>query len=518
MLERTFLGVDIGTYSIKLVEYQRGLRAGRFTRCAEIPLPVKPSLDDIATVLGLQIDEKKYTRDCVVTALAGTRVTQRHFRLPFTGKQVAGAVRFEVEESVPVPLERMILTHDSVSVQDGQSDVLAILAPRTDVEEHLALVRRCGLEPRHVEAEGAVLGTFAQFLGLGDTPRVLLDVGHAKTNVCLVVKGKPLLLRAIPIAGDRFTEAISEELNLSYEDAEEYKHEHGIFKPGTTAPLSLRLGVLLDQLAREVLRTLQSLVSDSVSPVAPAEALVLGGSAAIRELPQYLGERLGMPCRVLSIPATASEADVLPNERIPVLAQAAALALRGCSSQRVTQFDFRQGELRFVPDLSALWPQVQWTGLWLGVLLLLWPISLGAQLWGTHRRGEKFRSEIARIQSQIFPETQDSADPMASFMDRYKQTKELADHLGVTGTGASPLEMLRRISGGIPQGLDVTLSDLRIEQKSIRAKGLAPDASAANQVEQALRQVEIFRSVTIGDLNREDGGGFSFNLTIDLGS
>jgi type IV pilus assembly protein PilM len=516
MLERSFLGIDLGSYAIKLVEYRRGLRDGRFTHCSEVLLPPKASAEDVAVLLAQALAERELSRDCIVTALPGTRVTQRHFRLPFTGRQVAGAVRFEVEESLPVPLERMILTHEVVGVRDGQTDVLAILAPRTDIEEHLAVVRRCGLEPRHVEAEGAVLANLSPYLGAGDTARVVLDIGHSKTHVGLLAGGKPLLLRAIPIAGDRFTEAIAEELALGREDAEEYKHEHGIFKLGTTTPTSLRLGVLLDQLARETLRTLQSLVSDAVNPVAPAEVVLVGGSAAIRELPDYLSERLGLPCRTLTVADGAAGAGPLADGRAAVFAQAAALALRG-SSARSTQFDFRQEEFRFVPDLSALWPQVQWTGVWLAVLLLLWPISVGSSLFGVSRQASRFQGEIDRVQREIFPDALPTDDPMASFMTRYRDTKALADHLGVTGSGASPLEMLRQISSGIPASLDVTLSELRIEQKGIRARGIAPDAAAANQVEQLLRQIEIFRSVTIGDLKRENEGGFSFNLTIDLG-
>jgi type IV pilus assembly protein PilM len=524
MLERTFLGVDVGSYSIKVVEYQRGLREGRFTRCAEAQLPVKPSPDDVAAVLTHLLKEQGFSLDCPVTAIPGTRVTQRHFRLPFTGKQVPGAVRFEVEESVPVPIDRMILTHDGASVRAGETDVLAILTPRTEIEQHLALVRRAGVEPRHLEIEGAVLANFARFLELGDTPRIFLDIGHSKTQLCLVARNKPLLLRAIPIAGHHFTEAIAEELSLGYDDAEEHKHEHGLFKAASHTPSSLRVGVLLDQLVRESLRTLQALVSDSVNPTAPAEIVLVGGSAALPGLDQYFGERMGLPCRTLAVPNAVVGIGPLGDGRVHVFAHAAALALRSCGPTRSTQLELRQEEFRFVPDLSALWPQVQWTGLLLAVLLLLWPLSLGSELFGAHRQTSKLRGEIARVHQTLFPDLPVGEDPMQSFMARYQETKDLADHLGVTGSGASPLEILRRISSGIPEALNVTLSDLRIEQKSVRARGVAPDVAATNQIEQLLGQVEIFGKVTISDIQREQnnaaGGtpGYTFNLTIELGS
>jgi type IV pilus assembly protein PilM len=521
MLEQSYLGVDVGSYSIKLVEWKRGLREGEFVQCLEAQLPIKGNAED--TVAGLRhlLEEGKFKAAGIVTAIPGTRVTQRHIRLPFTGKQVPGAVRLEVEESVPVPLDRMILTHNAATIRSGQTDVLAILAPRTDVDQHLQLVRAGGLEPRHVEIEGAVLGNLARFLGAqGDAPRVFLDIGHQKTHVCLIAAGgKPLLLRAIPVAGERFTDAIAEELNLSYEDAEEYKHEHGIFKTGSSTPLSLRISGLLDQLVREALRSLQALVSDTVDPVSPAEIVLVGGSSAIPQLPEFLAQRMGFPCRVLTVPASLKGTGALAQGRAPVFAQAAALALRGSGPQASTRMDLRQEEFKFVPDLSALRPQIQYTALLLGALLLLWPLSLASQLAGSALQTRRIRAEIERVHGQVFPGEAVAEDPMKSFMDRYNETKALADHLGVTGTGASPLEMLRLISNAIPAELDVSLTDLRIEQKSIRARGFAPDAGAANQIEQALRQIEIFPTVTIGDLNRDPGGGgFTFNLTIELGA
>ena len=46
-------------------------------------------------------------------------------------------------------------------------------------------LRRMELEPRVVESEGASLANLSSFLGLDDVSRLILDVGHSKTNLCL---------------------------------------------------------------------------------------------------------------------------------------------------------------------------------------------------------------------------------------------------------------------------------------------------------------------------------------------
>ena len=57
MLERSYLGIDIGSHSIKLVEYERGLREGRFVHCVELPLPPRATPEEVAGVLAPALAE-----------------------------------------------------------------------------------------------------------------------------------------------------------------------------------------------------------------------------------------------------------------------------------------------------------------------------------------------------------------------------------------------------------------------------------------------------------------------------
>ena len=39
--------------------------------------------------------------------------------------------------------------------------------------------------------------------------RLLVDLGHRKTNLCLLIDGRPVLARTVPVAGQAITEAIA---------------------------------------------------------------------------------------------------------------------------------------------------------------------------------------------------------------------------------------------------------------------------------------------------------------------
>ena len=86
---------------------------------------------------------------------------------------------------------------------------------------------------------------------------------------------------------------------------------------------------------------------------------------------------------------------------------------------------------------------------------------------------------------------------------------------GSMGGGISILEVLRLISERIPPDLDISLSDLRLERHSVRAKGFSPDFESVDRVRNELQRVPAFEQVVRSDVvNVPRRGGKSFSLTI----
>ena len=517
MFARTILGLDIGSYAVKIAELRAGLRGVEFLRIDQLVLPPHASPEEREATIQIYLEQNSIAREFVVSALSAERATQRHLRFPFTGKRVLQAIPFEVEEDLPVPLENVVLTHEHVLAGSDQTDVLAVLAPRSEVELHLESMRRMELEPRTIEVEGAVLANLSNYLGLTEVGRLLIDIGHSKTTLCLLVDGKPSLLRTVPVAGRHLTEAIARDQRLPYDAAQETKHQDGLFEPMSTKPASQSIGNLLDQLVRETMRSLQSVVGDPLDPIAPGEIVLVGGTAQAAGLDDYFEERTGLPTRLLEVPEGAEGSAHFANAGPVVYAHAAALALRGSTTERVTQMDLRQGEFSYTPDLSGLRGQLQITIALFGLVLALWVASLGAQLWSAERRGTALREAVASLYQQTFPNDPVPQDAAPAFDAKLRETRELANHLGVIGGGISVLEVLREISDRIPANLDISLSDLRLERRSVRARGYAQDFVSVDRVRAELEKVDFFERVTLSDVvNEPRRGGKSFSLTIEL--
>jgi type IV pilus assembly protein PilM len=518
MFDRRILGLDLGSYAVKAAELRAGLRGVEFIRFEEERLPEQVSPEERAEAVAAFLEDRELSVDLVVAALPADQGTQRHIRFPFSdARRVSQALPFEIGEDLPMPLDDLILTHERVVAHADRTDVLALLAPRERVRAWLETLRLAGAEPRILEAEGAVLANLSKYLHLGDATRLIVDIGHRKTTLCLLVDGKPALMRCVPVAGAHFTDALARDLRLSPEAAEVRKHASGLFEPGSTKPVSDSVNRLLERLVREFARTLQSAARDDFQSAAPSEVLLVGGSSVVPGLDTFLGDQIGRPCRLLRVPPGDEGRSLLSSVGPERFAQAAAMALRAASPTRVTRVDFRKGEFRYVPDLSDLRRGLRPTLALAAVLLALWIASLAVRAADYGRQAEALRDQLVAIHETAFPGVPVPPDTLKAIETRVRETRELASHLGVTGIDLSPLEILREVARQIPGTEGTGLNDLQIEQYTVQARGFAPSFEAVDQIRAELSKVEAFDNVRLSDVVTDPKrGGKTFNLTIRL--
>lgn len=518
MFERRVLGLDVGSYSVKAAELRAGLRGVEFVRFEEERLPLDSDPEPRRDALVGFLSDRKLPVDFVVAALPSDEGTQRHVTFPFDdARRVARAIPYEVEEEIPIPLEDLVLAHECVATGSGETEVLAVLAPREAVRARLETLRSAGAEPRILEAEGAVLANLSTYLRLGAAPRVVIDIGHRKTTLCLLLLGKPVLLRCIPIAGAQLTAAVARDLDLTFEAAGQHKHASGVFQTETHTPLGPSVAGVLDRLAQELDRSLQSIARGSLRRFEPVEVLLIGGSAALPGLATFLSERIGLACDALPVPPGDEGRSLLASVGPDRFANAAALALRAAPTARVTRLDFRREEFRYTPDLSDLRRALRPTAALAALVLALWIASLGARAFDYARQADALRAQLNAIHAQAFPDAPTPADPLEAIETRVQETRELASHLGVTGNGLSPLEVLARVGERIPESEDTGLTELQIERYSVQARGFAPSFEAVDQIRAELTGVEAFENIRLSDVITDPKrGGKTFNLTIRL--
>jgi hypothetical protein len=343
----------------------------------------------------------------------------------------------------------------------------------------------------------------------------MIDIGHHKTNVMLLVDGHAVSLRRIPLGGHHLSEALAREFGCSYEEATRRKHADGVFESGSTKPVGPGVRDVLERLGREVQRSVQAVVPDPADPLAPVDVVLVGGSAALPGLREFLTERTGLAVRSLALPAELRASPPLAGANLAAFAQAAALALRASRTERVTDIDFRQEEFAQVPDLSALRGQLQLTLALFGLLLVLWMAGSAVRSAVADYGVSARERELQSLYAQLYPDASAAPDALRALESRARETRELAAHLGITGA-SSVLEVLREIALHKTEDLKVTLEDLRISARNISARGHSPDIASIERFKGELSKVQGFESVQITNVGTEPGADSLKSFSVDI--
>jgi Tfp pilus assembly PilM family ATPase len=213
------------------------------------------------------------------------------------------------------------------------------------------LVQACDqahLECTRIDVNATALCRFGSLLNDWGPDQLwgVLDVGCRQTRLVLCADDVPVLVRAAGTGGQAWTERIAEALEISPKSAEVHKCEHGFTPPGQNAGRrvddgpgadlgAILYGILrsdLNELVAEIKRSYEYVLSCYPSRRA-ADLVLVGGGAALKTLPDFLGRALGISVRPASTYAGRDTCRLFrpPNDRttLEVFALTLGLAIGG---------------------------------------------------------------------------------------------------------------------------------------------------------------------------------------------
>jgi hypothetical protein len=320
--------------------------------------------------------------------------------------------------------------------------------------------------------------------------------------------------RTVPIGGGAITEAIASERGLDASEAEILKQEKGIFpsalEPGVPAAVQV-----VDRLAREIARSLGSFESALAGPAVEHvdELTLVGGTAHLHRIDDYLGERVGIPAARLALPADAS---LVAGGDPLVFAQGIALALRGTGLTR-SRMNFRQREFSQRVDFQRIRERFTLTAGLAAAALLLALIAAGTQMFLDARRAEALERLVAESYAQVHPGRPPPVDVAAAMREAVREAESRADFLGVYGGNLSALDVLTELAVRVPEEIDIVVEDLRIDGSAVRIRGFARNVQALDRLEAELGRFGPFAQVKVSDIQDEPRrGGYTFQLAISL--
>jgi len=331
------LGIDIGSSSIKIVEIKK--EGGKIKL---LTYGFSENLDDldradpkkIAAIINKICREANTGSRQAVSALPTFSVFSSIINLSGVNKKdLSSAINWEAKKVIPLPLEEMILDWKKIDSLDqagpkGGIKILLTGAPRTLVKKYIEIFKSAQINLLSLETE-----TFALIRSLlgGDKATVMIvEIGAKTTSFNVVDQNIPILNRSIDIGGWTISKALSSNLNIGLERAEQFKYDLGISSlesADNSIPKTIAESVA--PIVNEIKYALNLYQNKSNKKV--DKIILTGGSALLVNFTNYLSKILdinvvaGNPWAKVSYPL---DLEPLLKEIAPRMAIAIGLALR----------------------------------------------------------------------------------------------------------------------------------------------------------------------------------------------
>lgn len=484
-MAQQIIGLDIGTHAVKIARCRRTVGGLRWLESAQHELSRTETRGEaVPAAIKALLGNGDLRTSRVVLGIPSHLVSSRLLTLPFLRvEQVRQVVPFEMESHLPLPLDDVVVEAQLLSAREGATQVLAVALPKAGLREYLDLCRTAGLDPAVVDAEAFVLARYARYaVGESEGSMAVIDIGAAKTTLCVTHGHQPQFVRAILIGGDVVTAAVQEALALSAQEAEQWKRSRQVREEP--------IAHALEPLVAEIRRSLHACESAGGTTV-PA-LFFTGGGSALEGLPAYLAERLGkrlVTSQIAGRIAGRSGLDQLGPGFATAVGLALAAAAERATGPGATAVNFRRGEF-------AVPREARRRGRWVatvaaGLLVLLAGTDLFLHGQVLERRHRALKAQLRRQFQSAVPEATVVVDEVQQFKAAMLEMKRKA---ALFGSGRTPgLNFLVALSEQMPRDLAVEIQDLTMEQGKVT---LDAETDSFNSIDRLKGVVERLDGVT----------------------
>ena len=164
----------------------------------------------------------------VIVGISGLHCLSRPIILPqLPDEMLNEVVPREAKRLLPVPLETLYLTWQSIPAPDGKTQVFLIAVPRNTVDSLLKTMRQAGLTPYFLGLKPLLLTNLTK-----DTTGIMIDVANNEFDVVVVSEGISQPVRTISFADEELS--WSQKLPIIINDTERTIAFFNANNPGKT--------------------------------------------------------------------------------------------------------------------------------------------------------------------------------------------------------------------------------------------------------------------------------------------
>lgn len=315
----SYLGVDIGTLSIKIVELAD--ENGR-PKLQNYGILTNYQLETAVRAQDAQFQRspKTFGGEAVIMLRrlmkeAGLVAKTINMSVPIfssfltlmefpsmPASEIANAIQFEAKKYIPVSLESVVVDWvfvdpalklkggvDAASGgppvgEAGKTSVILIAIPKDLLNEYTAIARDSGLKLLTIELE--TVSAARALIGSDPVPAVLLDMGSRDTTISVVDGGFVKISHSIETSGEDLTRALANSLNINWLRAEELKKQNGITMMDHNSQIANVLNPLLAVITKSIQNITDVYFGKTKKKI--EKLIIYGGASKMPGFAEYL--------------------------------------------------------------------------------------------------------------------------------------------------------------------------------------------------------------------------------------
>ena len=309
--KKNLVGLDIGSSSVKAVEMRAG--KGETWQLISIGLEHLPPeaivdgqvMDSTSVVDAIQrvfVESRIKTSD-VATAISGSSVIVKKIKLPaMSEEELDESIHWEAEQYIPFDIQEVKLDYEILdpSAAGGNMDILLVAAKKDKINDYQSVITQAGRNPVVMDIDAFALQNAYEMVYGVDSEGVvaMVNVGASQTNINVVKGGTSIFTRDITtIGGNKYTDAILKDRNVSFDQAESMKQGQG----DSAEQFSPIMSTVTEYILKEVATTFDFFQDKATTSEERIDRIILsGGSARIPNFLSAMAERFDTKVEILN--------------------------------------------------------------------------------------------------------------------------------------------------------------------------------------------------------------------------
>ncbi|MCL5733513.1 MAG: type IV pilus assembly protein PilM [Patescibacteria group bacterium] len=351
VLHPSYLGIDIGTTSIKIIEVNQGKQLPNIVNYGILETDsyltrVNSALQtsslklferEVVELLKVLLAKMKPKTNEVLASLPlfSSFVTVLDFpKMP--DSDLSKAVIYQAQQYIPSPISEVAIDWIKVGEYSDEKGVphmqiLLTSVPKEQIQKYQNIFKAAGLNLRLLEIETLSLGRV--LIGSDPTPTLVVDIGARSTNIAFFEKAHLKFNVQSDLGGSVVTQALVNSLKINPIRAEELKRNKGISGTGPDYELSTLMLPYVDAIIGEVKKAQYNYKIQQPSAAAVERIVLAGGGSNLSGLEAYLKKQFGIPTVMRANPFVKFEYDTNIIEPIigelgPIMCVPLGLTLR----------------------------------------------------------------------------------------------------------------------------------------------------------------------------------------------